>query len=318
MIKDLVLPQYIIVLGTTYSGSGAVYDYLKGRGDLFDPLGGVEYQLPHMPNGLMTLEAVIEKGFHPPTADYVLSQFEEITNKLSRPQSTWRYGRGYSANLPLFQSAIKEFIDEITVTDISMRLNWHRLFQNPINYIFNQLKNYLGVNELPPNTRLLASKTKLISASQKLHNKIFKTDIKNYPILLNQAGSGWNPLESTKYFYNNKVVLVTRDPRDQFVEIRQYKKANSVKEFIDWYKEMQERLKQFKDSNLLHFRFEDFVYDDKKNINTLCNHLSIDPKVTSNYQSDLSKKNIGKYKEFLSKEELKMIEYHLSEHIFIK
>jgi hypothetical protein len=29
-------PKYIIVLGTTYSGSGAVYDYLAGRGDLHD------------------------------------------------------------------------------------------------------------------------------------------------------------------------------------------------------------------------------------------------------------------------------------------
>ena len=62
MTINLVLPQYIIVLGTTYSGSGAVYDYLKGRDDLFDPLKGVEYQLPHMPNGLLSLEAVSE-GF---------------------------------------------------------------------------------------------------------------------------------------------------------------------------------------------------------------------------------------------------------------
>ena len=80
-------PDYIIVLGTTYSGSGAVYDYLKGREDLFDPLEGIEYQLPHMPNGLMALELTADKGFHPGTVDYVLSQFEKISKKLARPKS---------------------------------------------------------------------------------------------------------------------------------------------------------------------------------------------------------------------------------------
>lgn len=318
MIKNLVLPQYIIVLGTTYSGSGAIYDYLKGRGDLFDPLEGVEYQLPHMPNGLLSLETVAGKGFHPPTADYVLSQFEIITEKLARPQSTWRYGRSYATYLPEFKSAIKDFINEITATDISMRLNWHRLFENPFNYIVSQLKNYTGIKEAVPKTRLIVSQNKLISASQKLHDKIFKTDSEKRPILLNQAGSGWNPVESTKYFLNNKVVLVTRDPRDQFLEIKKYKKASFVKDFINWYKEMQERLKQLQDTNLLQIRFEDFVYDNKNMIDILCNHLSISPTNFSKYQVDDSKKNIGKYKELLNKDEISQIEHYLSEYLLIK
>lgn len=318
MTINLVLPQYIIVLGTTYSGSGAVYDYLKGRDDLFDPLKGVEYQLPHMPNGLLSLEAVSGRGFHPPTADYILSQFEIITEKLARPKTYWRYGRSYSNNLPEFKSAIKDFINEITATNISMRLNWHRLFESPFKYIFNQLKNYTGIKVAVPKTRILVSQDKLISASQKLHDKIFKTDPDKRPILLNQAGSGWNPVESTKYFPNNKLVLVTRDPRDQFLEIKKYKKAIFVEEFINWYKEMLKRLDQFKDKNLLKITFEDFVYNNKNMIEVLCNHLSISSATFSKYQVDESKKNIGIYKEFLKKDELSQIEHHLSEFFFNK
>ena len=318
MIKDLVLPQYVIVLGTTYSGSGAIYDYLNGRGDLYDPLMGVEYQLPHMPNGLMALEAVAEKAFHPSTADYVLSQFENIIKKLARPKSIWRYGRGYESNLPLFQAAIKDFLDEICTADISMKLNWHRLLQSPIQYIASQIKNYIGINEVAPQTRLLVSQNKLVIASRKLHNKIFQVGAEGRPVLLNQAGSGWNPIESTKYFSNCRVVLVTRDPRDQFVEIKQYKKATSVLGFIDWYREMQQRLKQIKDVNLLHIQFEDFVYKNDKMLNELCNHMSLSPGVFSNYQADLSKDNIGKYKKSLSQKELNMIEHHLSAYIYTK
>ena len=40
MKNNLNNSQYIIVLGTTFSGSGAVFDYLNGRGDLYDPLFG--------------------------------------------------------------------------------------------------------------------------------------------------------------------------------------------------------------------------------------------------------------------------------------
>ena len=71
------LINFIIVLGTTKSGSGAVFDYLNGRGDLYNPLKGQEYHLPQMPNGLMTLEAISKNAFHPGTSDYVLSRFEE-------------------------------------------------------------------------------------------------------------------------------------------------------------------------------------------------------------------------------------------------
>ena len=75
-------PQYIIVLGTTFSGSGAVFDYLNGRGDLYEPLCGQEYLLPILPDGLMTLEAISDKAFDPATTEHALIQFENIANKL--------------------------------------------------------------------------------------------------------------------------------------------------------------------------------------------------------------------------------------------
>ena len=92
-----------------------------------------------------------------------------------------------------------------------------------------------------------------------MHTELFRTETDKRPILLNQAGSGWNPIESTKYFLNQKVVLVTRDPRDQFAELKQFKKAARVEGVIDWYKEMQQRLRQTDNPILLRLRFEDFV-----------------------------------------------------------
>ena len=320
MNSQLTTTNFIIVLGTTYSGSGAVYEYLSSREDIHDPLQGIEYQLPQMPNGLMTLEAVAKNAFHPGTADFVLNQFEKLTKKLSRSETFFRYGKGYSTKIPSFEKEIEKFIDEICAVKLPMRLHWHRSMQSQsaILYFISKLKNYLGFNQALPHTRLLASSDDLIVAAQKLHSKLFEITSDKRPILLNQAGSGWNPIESTKYFLNRKVVLVTRDPRDQFAELKKIRKTISAEGFINWYEEMQRRLKEINNSNILRLCFEDFVIKNEKMVNVLCDHTSLTSNILSSYEPNLSKKNIGKYQKILSRKEIDIIENRLSEFMYVK
>jgi hypothetical protein len=316
--KKTVPPQYIIVLGTTASGSGAVYDYLTGRGDLHVPITKGEYQLPQVPNGLMALEAAAGKTFHPGTADFALTQFENIAKKLEQSRTIWSHGKGFGKNLKSFHVAIEQFVNEVTSASYPMHLEWHRLMRSPIQHFLSLLKKRIGVRELVPLTRLLVSQNELVAAAQKLHDKIFQSEKKSCPILLNQAGSGWNPIESTKYFSSRKVILVTRDPRDQFVEIKKNKEGTSVKGFIEWYIEMRKRLKEINNPVLLHISFEDFVVKNKKIVDLLCNHVCIDSKIRSSYEPNLSLKNIGKYHQFLNQKELDVIEHRLSTYIYTK
>ena len=44
----------------------------------------------------------------------------------------------------------------------------------------------------------------------------------------------------------------------------------------------------------------------------ICNFLKIDPRVTSNYDPYISKKNIGKYKSILDKKEIEIIKDKLN------
>jgi len=320
MSSQPILTNYIIVLGTFYSGSKAVFDYLSGRGDLNDPLQGKEYHLPQMPYGLMTLEAISESAFHPPTTDYVLTQFEKMTKKLSRPETLWQYGKGYALKLPSFDIVIEQFINDICAAKLPLRLQWHRSMQSQsaIIYFIKKYKKYLGFNGVAPNTRLLVSQDDFIIAAQKMHNKLFQIESYKRPVVLDQAGSGWNPIESTKYFLNRKIVLVTRDPRDQFAELKHFKMATCVDGFIDWYKEMERRLKKIKNPIILRLRFEDFVNEHKETVDILCNHVSLNSKTVSSYEPNLSKKNIGKYKKILNQQEIDLIEHNLSEYIYIK
>ena len=107
MNKNFNPSKYIIILGTNYSGSSAVFDYFSGRGDLYVPLDSLEYQLPQIPNGLMSLEAAASSAFNPSSIEYALSKFEDVTTKLIRSKTFWCSGKGYGKKLPFLKIQLK-------------------------------------------------------------------------------------------------------------------------------------------------------------------------------------------------------------------
>ena len=180
----------------------------------------------------------------------------------------------------------------------------------------NRITKLLGLKELIPPTRLLVPQKKLVEAVEKMHDNLFKTHSGKRPTILNQAGSGWNPIDSTKYFDDRKTILVTRDPRDQYLEIKQYKKGQSIMGFIDWYKEMQNRLKLIDDENIFQLRFEDFVNHNTKYIKIICDYLKLSDKVSSNYRVELSKENVHKFRKYKDQKEIRLIEDNLKDFIY--
>ena len=200
MNTNLNLPNYIIVLGTTYSGCTAVYDYFNGRGDLYAPLIGEEYLLPQIPFGLMSLEASAGNAFNSSSAEFAISKFEDIVEKLTKPKTIWCNGKGYGKKLPLFEKSVRKFLKEICIVNYPMQLEWRRLMASISERILLQIKQRLGLMKVAPQARLLVSKDDLIFSAQKMHNEIFQKNSKGLPILLDMANAGWNPIESTKYF----------------------------------------------------------------------------------------------------------------------
>ena len=79
---------------------------------------------------------------------------------------------------------------------------------------------------------------------------------------------------------------------------------------------MNRRIEKTNSSDILFIQFEDFVNNNSKIVDKLCEYVSISTNISSNYQPNLSKKNIGKYKKFLSQKELDVIESQLSKYIY--
>jgi len=307
--------RFVVVLGTFYSGSGAVYDFLAGRSDSCDPLHGKEYLLPQIPYGLMSLQAVCEDYFSHPNANVNLVNFKKIAYKLGQEHTKYNPGMGYATDICDYYSLIDSYLDSIVVSSFPYELHWDWFTASLIKRVLNRVKKTLFNKNVSREKYLPTTEINFLEATHELHMRMFGNHKQKYT-LLNQAGSGWNPVKSTECFPNRKVILVVRDPRDQYWELKKNKNAGSVNEYVKWYKEMMLRIGSIDSQFVKMVRFEEFVYEYSPISGDICKFLNIDKDISSNYDPIASRKNIGIYRELLSKEELKVITRDLQEYFY--
>ena len=306
----------IIVLGTSYSGSGAIYEYLSTRSDCYDPLRGSEYLLPQVPYGLMHLRAATGLAFHHATADYACRKFLAIAEKLARPKGKLVYGKDFENLIPGFMNEIRRLIDEATVSRFPFRIAWWDIDKTLGERLIDLfLERFLLVEKSAQNTFLPVPECDFLKLTQNMHERLFSPppDSECQFILLNQAGSGLNPILSTDFFAKRKVILVTRDPRDQFAEMKIYKKATNVNEFIKWYKATSARI-TFSHPDLYSVSFEDFVLNHNKQVTAICKFADISDSISSSYFPGCSESNISKFRNIISTQEASEIEKKLTNH----
>ena len=65
----------IITIGTGYSGSSAIYDFLKKTNKFTDPFPDKEFSLSYDPGGLLDLEEKILKAKSINQVNFTISQF---------------------------------------------------------------------------------------------------------------------------------------------------------------------------------------------------------------------------------------------------
>lgn len=313
-LQSSMTVNFAIVLGTVASGSGAVFDFLRHTDAFEVPLDGREYYLPHSPYGLTNLVAHSDEAFHLSSSDQALKDFRRVCKVLSRSETPFRYGLDYANKLPGFDQAIDTFVDEITVSRMPMRLMWRRLGRSKI---WDRLRSTIpGARPENAPVDIVDVRHEVTRAAKRMHEKVFRSDPVRNPTLLNQAGSGWNPEASLDLFERSRIVVVTRDPRDQFAQMKLSGKATDVVSFVAWYRALEERLKSAKHADILRINFEDFVLNFRSYSQEVLAHFSMDPLLVSSYSPDESKSNLSIYVDSLSNTEKNTIEQALGGHLY--
>lgn len=317
MVMGVSDTKKIIVLGSGYSGSSAIVDYLVGRGDVSDPLAGEEFRLVQDPGGLMDLHYSIGRGFSFNAASRAIQDFTTLAYDFSRSPRAFPPGLGYSQLINDYHAMVGAFLEEIVDVNYSglpavemARLSTVAAFFIRVLRKFYRLrgrKPSLGKVYLP-----VSEDRFLISARKLLDRLLIATDAVGAAVVVNQGGSFWAPLSSTQYYANRHVVVVTRDPRDIFCEMisRGYAyPGRDVELFCRWYKNIISRisLEEWKSECVTHIRFEEFVRDYSNQSEYLANRIGLEVGAVSSYDVSKSRANIGKYKAILSEKEQHVI-----------
>ena len=302
--------KIFVVLGTTRSGSGAIFDYLKGRQDSWTPFGDAEYFLPQIPYGFMQLRSALSEAFHYTVAHEAIIRFREVANQLAGPSLPGQHWGGYEEALPGFTNEIDEFLSKLVDSRMSMRFTWDRMMaaRSGEGFLGRALrKSKMGKKPVAAERFLPLPHDEVLTLIRQMHDRLFSAGCADGQFtLLNQAGSGWNPHHSTEFFSHRKVLVSTRDPRDQFAELKKFKGSTEVEEYVKWFRNLQSRTVTG-NPDVSYVKFEDFVLDHEKLSQSILSFLDLAPS-ESNYVPEESEKNIGQFRRALSPAEIAVIE----------
>jgi len=331
------MKKTIIVLGTWSSGSGAVSDYLSSRKDFISPFGANEFKIVSDPMGLHHLfkNFYSTKSLLYPT--FAFENFEKYISKLEKYKVFTSPGvREKLYNQKLIDNT-RSFLKKITkltyygfphykaVTigfDKKISIRLRRIFSNTNVYHTQKLFPII----LPVN------KKKFLKEAKKYISNVLKSNCKfrfrNENLVLNNGADILDPIGSSKYYKNPKIICVLRDPRDIFCGMKM-RQANStpsydVKLFIKWYKHHFTNYKFqkiLKDKRILVVKFENFALNFKKENKRICRFLNIKEK--NNFKKNslnifdikFSRSNVYKSKKFLSKSEYQLIKKQLKNYL---
>ncbi|WP_253489412.1 sulfotransferase [Methanocalculus alkaliphilus] len=314
----------IIVLGSNKSGSSAVFDYLAGRADIADPLQGQELSIMQNPYGILSFISAVYESYYPTIGAELLDKLEWMLYRAGYPRRGYTCGYGLKNIIPDYNHKVKKYINEITDIQYPFAYQHYMLNASKLRILKTIILESILKNKITTCQRIPVSKEQFITITKDfllslLEHRIYVSDTIR-GVIINQAGSYWCPEKSLDLFHNPRLIVVSRDPRDQFAELKVKKGLTDVKTFVSWYKSIM-ALKSINygctnyNTNIIYIQFEDFVLKHEQERERLCSFLGIETDVISTFQPGISAKNIGKYHRELSVAEYKYIEKHLESYI---
>ena len=312
----------VIVIGSGNSGGGAIHDYLLSRQDFMSPFNGKEFRFINDPNGLHDLYFQLYKNFSINGSALALNNFLKFSENFYKS----RYVVKNKLLRKNFKDNILNFIKNITFLSYNGAPRFYIDSFNLQKFISFQVKRRI-LKVQAKNIKLLKmflpkDEKIFLKEAEKLLKKIMLGNVsissaKN--IVIEQGAIFWNPIESTKFYGDRKIIIVTRDPRGIYWSMKRRKSLaypyHNIDTFIKWYKNIFEKanLKKFKKNKLVKvIKFENFINNFEKETKTLSNFLNIKHIKKNKFDIQNSKKKLYEAKKYLSKTEIIKIEKNLN------
>lgn len=310
----------ILLQGYGYSGVSFLRDFFKEICETF--VFDEEFDLIRKSGGILELENVLCQN-NPFLDDCVIRNFANFYNYLANDRN-WKSIMGEE-----FCELSQKLISDLILCK-KIWVNKGFQVQNSIKYPkdkFGIHKNWQKeIKRLNEDENIYFLKPLTID---EIHRKLIaytKSIIRLFPqkkylclVHALQISSLIKP--QLKYFDEDvKIITISRDPRDVFIDM---KLMDDVTSFIQYYKKWHLNDKENFVENpckLLNIKFEDFVLNYDKVEKEILDFCKID--ITSHVKRmkysnpEISKKNIGLYKDYANQKEIKLIENELCSYLY--
>ena len=327
------------VCGYSFSGSGAVVDFLKQWGKI-DVLDSFEFSLVYAPDGLNDLKYHLCDNFSKYlTSAVAIERFRRFFYR------TFINNKGNRKIRQKLKSALDDYIDSLI--DVSwtgyggsdiylysgffyknrrLDMMLYKIHSHLISKLpFRNKKKHLPYHkiEISIEPRLFMEKTKKFIRTI-LQELGFAKEV----VVIDQAFSPNFPNNSLSFFDNARGIIVDRDPRDLYVLAKKYLHpkglgtqipTDDVNDFIKYFQKTRTNGDKCNNDRLIKIQFEDLIYkydETKEKIRSFCN-LDFEFNEFSFFDPHLSANNTLLFLQdstFL--EETKIIEKELSDYLY--
>ena len=317
---------FIIIAGFGLTGSSAALDLLKEYSSV--KVYDTELRFITDPDGILSLEEAIVNSWSPYRTDMAIKRFqilvENLTDTLSNPYTLTNHSIKIN---PSFKQISEEYISQLISFTYSG--TWYGI-NNPLMAIFGYFNKKVGKELINTYKEIFVSykQEEFVEITRNYIKKIFSPALRDESIkhiVIDEGFSSLHPSRVMKFFENCKMIIVKRDPRDNYLNAKNRRRfiPQKVDEFIKWYKFCQEEsLKESRNENILRVYFEDMVLNYKKTKMLFSDFLSLnlDEHVSPNkyFDPSRSKRVVGLWKNTIYQNEVKKIHSNLSEYCYNK
>jgi len=319
----------INTIGTGYSGASAIYEFLQQTNLFYDPFPNSQFSISYDPGGLQDLENVINNQFTINKSTEAYNNFIELINFYCGQNKGLKIGK----NLTKYNTNLKYLLTNFLNNIVILNYKGETAFTNYKSSFYKNLKykilNY--IYKIKREKRINREELYIFCDLKNFEievNRLFfelfeKNNIKKKDMILEQAGTIFNPISSVKFFSNPFSLCVLRDPRDIFTELKRkaYKfPGYSVEIFCNWYQNIFKKinLDEQLDKKVIFFNFEDFVIKRDETINKIFDHIQCERIEINKVDFNFSRceGNINVYKKELYKKEIEYIENKLKKYLY--
>jgi hypothetical protein len=342
--------NFIDISGVGNAGKSAVVDLLRELDNFYVPEYWFEFDMMRVPGGLLDFRHCLLEDWSPIRSHAAYHEFLDVTSKMGRDPAPWnipglinstgqRYDRRFDGQ---FRCLSRQFADQFRVGSYQTEWPYDGLRENGIKRLAKRLIRRLGVRRSLFNDVLLLNGYDFDNRAKVYLENLYRLFISPTcdHVVFNNGFEPFNP-EPGLRMLGARQIAVTRDPRDIYVSglsshnindgdkhllafdndglSKSFLATDDLDAFVRRYRLYQEKLFNGSRKDVLHVKFEELILDSHTQIKLILEFLDIDStrhvRPNSFFIPTESKKNIGLWRDYSRKDEIRFIESQLCEYL---